>query len=253
MKISVLSSGSEGNCSIIQSGQESILIDAGISAKRLFERILSSGGDPSTVAALIISHDHDDHISSAGVVARKLKIPVFIHRENYLARSALFEKCEIRFIEGDFFAGGMKIVPFPISHDGTANYAYNIISGTKKITHLTDIGVITTLVRHRIKNSDLIVLESNHDMKMLHDGPYPWYLKQRIAGNTGHLSNDSAGALVAELADDDLKNIILAHLSKENNDPGLAYESMIRIKENFNMSFDLTVASQKYATEYIEV
>jgi phosphoribosyl 1,2-cyclic phosphodiesterase len=253
MKISVLSSGSDGNSSIIQSHGASILIDAGISAKRLLERMSSAGADPASVTGLIITHDHDDHISSAGTIARKLKIPVFIHRENYCAKTSLFDKCEIRFIENEFSIGDFTVIPFPISHDGTANYAFSILCGGKKISHLTDIGVITTIVRHRIKDSDLIVIESNHDLKMLHDGPYPWYLKQRIAGNRGHLSNESAGSLISELEPSVLKNVILAHLSKENNDPGLAYESMIRAKELNGMSFRLFVASQKSATEMIEV
>ena len=253
MKLSVLSSGSSGNSTLIYSSEGSILLDAGITGKKLYERLDSVSADARTIMAIVITHDHHDHTDGAGVIARKLKIPVYIHKENYLSSVEKFEKCEIRFIEDEFEIGEFRIIPFPISHDGTANYAYNILSGGKKISHITDIGVVTETVRYRIRNSDLVVLESNHDLKMLRDGPYPWYLKQRIAGNKGHLSNLSAGKLIEELECVKMKNLILAHMSKENNDPSLAFDSMIKIRETKGMDFNLHLAFQDKATEFIEV
>ncbi len=253
MKLSVLSSGSGGNSTIINSSEGSILIDAGITGKKLFERLESVSADAHTIMGIIITHDHHDHIDGAGVTARKLKIPIYIHRANFESLAEKLEKCEIIFIENEFKVGSFTIIPFPISHDGTANYAYNIISGGKKISHVTDIGVVTETVKFRIKDSDLLVLESNHDIKMLHEGPYPWYLKQRIAGNKGHLSNISAGNLISELRCTKMKNLVLAHLSKENNDPALAFDSMIRIREEHLMNFNLHLACQNNAMEFIEV
>jgi len=253
MKISVLSSGSGGNSTVIQSDSGSILIDAGLSAKKLLERLESVGADPCSITGLVITHDHIDHISGAGVTARKLKIPVYIHKENYETSAEKFEKCEIKFIEDQFNIGDFNIIPVPISHDGTANFAYTITSGGKKISHITDIGSVTGIVKHRILGSDLIVLESNHDDQMLKNGPYPWYLKQRIASNTGHLSNHSAGDLIKATGAVGLKNLILAHLSKENNDPFLALDAMTIVKEENNLLFNISVARQEKALEFIEV
>ncbi|OGE84066.1 MAG: hypothetical protein A2Y39_06455 [Candidatus Delongbacteria bacterium GWF2_40_14] len=253
MKLSVLSSGSGGNSTIINSSDGSILIDAGITGKKLFERLESVAADAKNIMGIIITHDHHDHIDGAGVIARKLKIPVYIHRANYESSAEKLDKCEIIFIENEFKVGSFTIIPFPISHDGTANYAYNIISEGKKISHVTDIGIVTETVKFRIRDSDLLVMESNHDLKMLQDGPYPWYLKQRIAGNKGHLSNLSAATLIVELGCSKMRNLILAHLSKENNDPALAYDSMIKTREENLMNFNLHLACQNNATEFIEV
>ncbi len=253
MKISVLSSGSGGNSTVIQSDSGSILIDAGLSAKRLLERLGSVGADAGSIMGLVITHDHIDHISGAGVTARKLKIPVYIHRENYETSADKFDKCEIKFIENQFNIGDFTIVPVPVSHDGTANFAYTVLAEGKKISHITDFGVVTGIVRHRILGSDLIVLESNHDAEMLKNGPYPWYLKQRISSNTGHLSNYSAGELIRETGAAGLKNLILAHLSKENNDPLLALDVMMKIREENCFSFNISVAKQDEALEFIEV
>ncbi|MFO7810133.1 MAG: MBL fold metallo-hydrolase [Candidatus Delongbacteria bacterium] len=253
MKVSVLSSGSGGNSTLIQSDKSAILIDAGISGKRIMERLDSLCADAASISGLVITHDHSDHINGAGVIARKLKIPIYIHKENLENVSHKFEKCEIRLISDRFSIEEFDILPFPISHDGTANYAYNIFSRGKKISHLTDIGIVTTLVRQRIADSDLMVLESNHDTEMLKNGPYPWYLKQRISGNRGHLSNISASGLIRDTVPKKLKNLILAHLSKENNDPSLAYDNMTRTKEDLRLDFKLHTAFQDAATELVEV
>ena len=253
MKVSVLSSGSGGNSTIIQTSEGSILIDAGLSARKLIDRMNSVEADISSIGALVITHDHIDHISGAGIIARKLKIPVYIHKENYLSSADKFDNCEIRFINEPFKIGILRITPIPISHDGTANYAYTVEGEGKKISHITDIGVVTEIVKYRILNSDLVVLESNHDLEMLKNGPYPWFLKQRITGNLGHLSNISAGNLIKETCGGYTRDLILAHLSAENNDPSLAYDEMVKIKESNCFEFDLHVAKQHEALEFIEV
>lgn len=253
MRIAVLSSGSRGNSTFIETPSGSILIDAGLSGKAVLERMDSVGADHRTIMAVIITHDHADHINGAGIIARKLKIPVYIHRENYLTSAHKFEKCEINFIEDDFKVGDILISPYSVSHDGTANFAYNIVYGGKKITHLTDLGKATTLVKQRIKGTDLFVLESNHDPKMLKEGPYPWYLKQRISGNKGHLSNEDAVNLIIEMENMSVRNLVLAHLSEENNDPSLALDYMTEAKEKSGFGFQIHVASQNKALEFIEV
>ncbi len=265
MKISVLSSGSKGNSSIILShkSNQSILIDQGISAKKLLERIDYIGADYKNLMGVVITHDHSDHIGGAGIISRKLKIPIYIHKENYYAKEDKFKNCEVFFIEdmgenknsadSDFFIGDFKITPFTIPHDGTRNYAYNVSIDDKKISHLTDLGMITTVVKQKIKGSDLIVLESNHDFEMLKNGPYPWYLKQRVKSRHGHLSNENACTLMKEHECSKLKKVILAHLSETNNDPVLAYDLMDKTNCEISRKFDLLVAKQHEALELIEV
>jgi len=195
MKLSVLSSGSKGNSSIITKGNSSILLDSGLSGTSILNRI-----------------------------------------------------DEIRADANDF-----KITPIPVSHDGTKNHAYNIEADGKKITHLTDLGMITNLVVNRIDESDLIVLESNHDVKMLMNGPYPWELKQRVKGRCGHLSNEDACNLISKMKTSNLKNVILAHLSEENNDEVLAHDFMVKKKEELCLDFKITIAKQNRPLEYIKI
>jgi len=253
LRIAVLSSGSKGNSSFIESDNQAILIDAGLSAKRLLNKMDEIGADYKNLNGIIVTHDHSDHIKGVGILARKLKIPVFIHEDNYNVKSELFANCEIKFIRSEFEFGKFKITPIPVTHDGTANYSYNICADNKIISHLTDLGKATSLVIERTKNCDLFLLESNHDPYMLKEGPYPWHLKQRISGIRGHLSNADAGKLLLSSDRSRLKNIILAHLSEENNDPTLALDSMLcTIGEN-NLDIRVQVASQTQPLEFIEV
>lgn len=253
MKVTVLSSGSKGNSTLIETKTDSLLIDAGLSCKRLLQRIEDAGRDYTSIRGIVITHDHSDHIKGAGITARKLNIPVYIHQQNYNNKIDLFNKCDIRIIKNKFSIGSMKIEPFRISHDGTENYAYNIYSGNKKISHLTDTGTATTLIRQKVKGCNLFVVESNHDPEMLKNGPYPWYLKQRVSGKKGHLSNADACNLVKDTFHDDLKHVILAHLSQENNDPLLAREEMEKIMAEENMNFMLHVGSQDKIVKTIEI
>ena len=253
MRIAVLSSGSKGNSSFIESGDQAILIDAGMSAKKLLSRMDEVGADHRNINGIVVTHDHSDHIKGVGILARKLRIPVYIHEANYEVKSDLFEKCEIRFIEREFQIGGFIITPIPVSHDGTANYSYNIAAEGKKISHLTDLGKATSLVKERTKDCDLFLLESNHDPIMLKEGPYPWFLKQRISGIKGHLSNADANNLLLSADRSKLKNVILAHLSEENNDPTLAYESMLLTVEQNKLDINVHVAHQHKPLEFIEI
>lgn len=253
MKISLLSSGSKGNSSLIENDELGILIDAGLSGKKALERIVAVNGNTEKIAAIIITHDHSDHIKGAGILARKLKIPIYIHEKNYHNSNHLFDKCQIFYIDKPFRIGSFCITPIPISHDGTENFAYNIVCGDKKISHITDLGVVTNLVRAKIQDTDLLLIESNHDPKMLKEGPYPWNLKQRIKGKQGHLSNKDACDLVMNIAHPKLKNVILAHLSDENNDPKIAFEMMNKIKIENNLKFELFVGRQDKALPFIEV
>lgn len=253
MRIAVLSSGSKGNSSFIESNNQAILIDAGLSAKRLLSRMDDVGADFKNLNGIVVTHDHSDHIKGAGILARKLKIPIYIHEDNYKVKLDLFNNCEMRFITNEFELGSFLITPIPVSHDGTANYSYNIQAEGKKISHLTDLGKATSLVQERTKDCDLFLLESNHDPMMLKEGPYPWYLKQRISGSRGHLSNADASNLLLSADRTNLKNIILAHLSDENNDPRLALDTMLCTVSENNLDINVQVAVQTQALEFIEL
>ncbi|MBN2789817.1 MAG: MBL fold metallo-hydrolase [Candidatus Delongbacteria bacterium] len=253
MKIAVLSSGSKGNSSFIESNDQAVLIDAGLSTKRLLMKMDEVGADHKIIAGIIVTHDHSDHIKGVGTLARKLKIPVYIHEENYRMKADIFTNCQIKFIEKEFTIGNFTISPIPVSHDGTVNYSYNIQAEGKKISHLTDLGKATSLVRERTKDCDLFVLESNHDPVMLKEGPYPWYLKQRISGIKGHLSNSDASDLIISGQRTNLKNIILAHLSEENNDPVLAYENMVCSITEKDLDINVHIALQNKPLEFIEI
>ena len=178
--VSVLSSGSKGNATLFEYRDQLLLIDNGLSGKELFSRMDQVGKRTDNLSGIVITHDHSDHVKGAGILARKLKIPIYIHEKNYLNKQQLFDKCEIKLIENNFSIGYFNLQPFEIPHDGTANYAYNILAGEKKASIVTDLGFATTLVRQKITGCDLLILESNHDPKMLHDGSYPWDLKQQI-------------------------------------------------------------------------
>lgn len=254
MQITVLSSGSKGNSSLIRFSDGAVLLDAGLSGTRLLDRIHCTGTSEKDIRAIVITHDHSDHIKGAGIMARKLRIPVYIHEMNYIKTKRLFDNCETRFISGDFNIDNLTIEPFPISHDGTVTYAYNFLENGKKLSHVTDLGVPTMLVQEKIKDSDLIVMESNHDPEMLRNGKYPWYLKQRIASRQGHLSNRDACKLIWNLKTEKLKHVILAHLSEENNDPQIALDLMQRTRDmSTEMSYKITVASQSEPTTLLDV
>ncbi|MBN1968393.1 MAG: MBL fold metallo-hydrolase [Candidatus Delongbacteria bacterium] len=244
MDLTNLASGSKGNCSLIDGGEGLILIDAGISGKKIFERIDESGKNPVDLQGLLITHDHRDHISGAGIVSRKLKIPIYTSRIVYEQNKEIFDKCEVKVFEEKFYLAGILVTPIPVSHDGSDNHSFIFEKNDFKIGHVTDLGIVTSLVRERLRGCNILLIESNHDPKMLINGPYPWYLKQRIAGKKGHLANKDTSDLIDQIYFPELKHVILAHLSEENNDPVLAYDNMDKMRSEKGFEFTIHVAKQ---------
>ena len=255
MRVSVLSSGSKGNSTLIESSDSSLLIDSGLSAKQLKIRICKVGGVIEKIKGILITHDHTDHVSGAGVIARNLKIPVYIHKGNYENKKHIFKNCEIHIIkESEFVIGDLNIEAIEVSHDGTVNHGYSIINNGRRISQITDLGIVTTLIIEKIQKSNLLILESNHDPEMLFDGPYPWELKQRVTSRFGHLSNQAACDVLKRINSNEfLHTVILAHLSEENNNPKLAYDMMYDNRDELGFHFDLLVAKQHEPLEFIEV
>ncbi len=200
---------------------QSILVDAGLSGIETQKRLLAVGVAPENLTAIIITHEHSDHVKGAGVLSRRFDIPVYITPKTFQACSGLGKIQDIRFFDcgKPFQIDPICITPFSISHDATDPVGMTLEYNGHKIGVATDLGIATNLVKDHLKNSSLLYLESNHDLEMLLNGPYPWHLKQRIKSRTGHLSNEDAMHLVKELKTDRLKHVILAHLSEENNCP----------------------------------
>ncbi len=227
MKISILASGSSGNCIYLGSDDTSILIDIGISAKRTQENLIKIGISPENLDAIIITHEHTDHIKGLSVFTRRWHTPVYMTEATYseVAYRVLPKKIpKVNYITcGESFnIGDLELLPFNTPHDAIDPCGYIINNDGLSVGIATDLGQMTHLVRERLRGCSALILEANHDLDMLLNGIYPWYLKQRVKGRNGHLSNEAMGDALKELAHKDLQAVFLAHISKENNNPKLA-------------------------------
>ena len=227
-EVHVLASGSDGTCTIIQFDDEAIMIDAGISCRRIMGLMEKEGIDKKAVKALLVTHEHTDHISGAGVVSRKFDIPVLCNKATFdVSELGNVAYSEIRTM-GSFCIGSMNITPLPTSHNAVEPNAFFVEAEDRKALVATDTGKLTFQVEHALKQADVAVIESNYDRKMLAEGPYPLYLKKLIASDVGHLSNvDCAGAIKRTMRDN--RQIFLAHLSKTNNAPDIARETVAEV------------------------
>ncbi|MCX7772952.1 MAG: MBL fold metallo-hydrolase [Clostridia bacterium] len=231
IKVCSLFSGSSGNCIYVSGSEAAVLIDAGVSGKRIEAALASIGESFDKIAGIFVTHEHSDHISGAGILARRHKIPIYANSETWDAMRPFMGKLQpdaIKEIEvGEIITlGDIEIRPFPIPHDAVCPVGYNLFIDGKKLTIATDIGHMSRELLVHLEKSDMILLESNHDIEMLKTGSYPWPLKQRILSDHGHLCNEMAGKVVAYLAEMGTKRFLLGHLSQENNFPELAYQTV---------------------------
>ena len=226
IETAVLSSGSKGNSTYIRAGKYSVLIDAGLSGKGLEQRMDALDLDPEELDALLITHEHKDHIKGIGILSRRYDLPIYANDGTWGAAEAELGKIKPknrRVFTKDFIIGNLKFSPYTISHDASQPVGYICQIDGKKIVLATDTGVMNQDIINKIKGADFFVLESNHDLEMLMTGKYPYFLKNRIKGREGHLSNDDAAALLPGLLKDNFPTVVLAHLSEENNNPRVAY------------------------------
>jgi phosphoribosyl 1,2-cyclic phosphodiesterase len=231
IKVCSLFSGSSGNCIFVSYNETSVLIDAGVSGKRIEEALKGIGESFDTIKGIFITHEHSDHINGAGIIARRYKIPIYANPVTWKAMRPFIGKILPEYIRQidvgeDFLLGDIGIRSFPIPHDAACPVGYNLFIEGKKLTIATDIGHMSSELMANLEKSDMVLLESNHDIEMLRTGRYPWPLKQRILGDNGHLCNDMAGKVVANLAENGTKTFLLGHLSQENNFPELAYKTV---------------------------
>lgn len=260
-----IASGSSGNCTYTGSEKTALLIDAGISARQIEKGLGSIGRSPADLAGILVTHEHSDHIKGLGVLSRRYGIPIYatagtirgIQSCSTLGQidEGLFH--EIR-VDQDFTVGDLTVHSFEIPHDANQPCAYRMSDGRKTTAVITDLGVFSDYIVENLQGVDVLLMEANHDVRMLQAGPYPYYLKQRILGTHGHLSNENAGRLLCRILHDDLKYIFLGHLSKENNYDALAYETVcmeVTMGENpYQASdFPIEVARRNEVTRFVTV
>ncbi len=234
MRVCTLASGSSGNSVYVEGGGTSVLIDAGLSGKAITGALDTIGVNASELDAILVTHEHTDHIKGVGVMARKFDLNVFATEntwEEIMPAIGKVSECNRMTLEAGraLEIGGLQIEHFATSHDAVDSVGYCLYSEGVKIGVATDTGCLTNTARSCLEEADLLVFEANHDLHMLKAGSYPWYLKQRILGNRGHLSNIAAGNCLSSLVGGNTKAVILAHLSKENNLPELAYSTVAEV------------------------
>jgi phosphoribosyl 1,2-cyclic phosphodiesterase len=221
MKFCSLASGSKGNCLFLETGGVRLLIDAGLSLKEITTRLVNSQIEPASIHAVLVTHEHIDHIRSAGSFARRYKVPVLTSYATRQAAEHFLQKVELLEFETgySFTFRNIMVDPFPISHDCCDPVGFVIESHEGRAGTATDLGIVTRLVREKLRGCRALNLESNHDPEMLLNGPYPWALKQRIQSRHGHLSNQDSLELLHDLAHGCLDVLVMAHLSEVNNHP----------------------------------
>lgn len=228
-----VASGSSGNCICLGSDQCHVMIDAGISGKRIEEGMNTYDYTTSDMDGVLITHEHSDHIQGLGVIARKYGLPIYATKgtADAILQSSSVGKIDpslFHVIEAGktFFIGNLEIYPMSISHDAADPVAYLVSDGRHRVGVVTDLGYYDADIVSHMEGLDALLLEANHDIHMLQVGAYPYPLKQRILGERGHLSNETSGQLLGQILHDGMQHILLGHLSKENNYDGLAYETV---------------------------
>ena len=263
MKFCSLYSGSSGNSIFIASENAKILIDAGLPGKKIDEALKSIGEDPRELDGIFVTHEHSDHIKGIGVLSRKYDIPIYSNADTWTEMEGLIGKIKehnIRIMDrrSTMSIKDLDVISYNIPHDAVAPVGYTVHCNGKRASVTTDFGIYTEEIRDNIKDSEVILLESNHDINMLKFGPYPYNLKRRILSEVGHLSNEDCGkALVDLIKYKSNRRVILGHLSGTNNHPDLALETVNGVLRENNIiqkqDIDLTMANRHCPSELIVV
>jgi phosphoribosyl 1,2-cyclic phosphodiesterase len=230
VQLTILGSGSSGNCAYLETAETRLLIDAGFSGRQIRQRLAGIGRAPESVQGILITHEHSDHVSGLVGLAAKLQIPIYCNRQTREAFEAQLQiKVDARlFVTGDSFAiGDVTVDTFSVPHDAYDPVGFLLRTNAGNFGFLTDLGHVTKLAVERIRAANVLLLEANHDVKMLQDDPRrPWSLKQRILSRHGHLSNDGAADVVEQIMSDHLHRLYLGHLSRDCNTPDLAMQAV---------------------------
>jgi phosphoribosyl 1,2-cyclic phosphodiesterase len=260
LKFCSLYSGSSGNSLYVESKGSKILIDAGTSCKKICDGLASINSSIEKIDAILVTHEHSDHVQSLGMISRKYNIPVYANLETWEQIKNQKDKISaenIRVFENDkdFFLNDLTIHPFSTPHDAANPCGFNIHNGKRKLSIATDLGHMDNKLLSELEESSFILLESNYDPEILKVSKYPFRLKTRIAGPNGHLSNETAGKTISTLMKKNLKQVMLGHLSKENNFPELAYQTVLNELNDskLDIPFHLSVAGRDTVDEILEI
>lgn len=256
MRFCALSSGSSGNCTLIETGEHRLLIDIGLSAKAIEQLLKEKQIEPGSITAVFVTHEHTDHTAGVGVWARRYKVPIMATAGTWKGMRKTIGnipgELEFEIVSGKGYRmSDLRIEAIPTSHDANDPCAYTVESGGRKVSVITDTGFVTdNMVRHLL-DSDLAILESNHDIDMLLKGPYPYPLKRRIRGDKGHLSNEDCGLTLAYVRERNPRaTFLLGHLSEENNRPELARDTVRRIVDEAGRTVgDIELTSRGRSTD----
>ena len=256
LRLSVLGSGSKGNSVYVATRRVNMLIDAGLSARETERRLAEIGASARNLDVILVTHEHIDHVRGLGTLSRRYKLPAYLNRGTFAnlhnSVGSLTEKVE--FATGrSFSVEDLIIHPFAISHDAADPVGFTLENGSVKIGLCTDLGAATQLVRRRLRDCKALILEANHDVHMLNNGPYPWPIKQRIRSRSGHLSNEQSGKVLTQVFSEGLKQVVLAHVSETNNCPGMVLSTFINVlPRDMREHLRLVLASQQDPLDPIE-
>jgi phosphoribosyl 1,2-cyclic phosphodiesterase len=252
MEICVLASGSSGNSVFIETKEASVLIDAGISQREITKKLDNIGKDITNLDAIFLTHEHTDHIK--GLLRLSKQVPVYLNRKTYDALPFRITNINVFQNNSDFYFKDIDLLPIATSHDAADPCGFRLQAEDKIFGVFTDLGKPSEMIKKVTREADSLVLETNHDVDMLINGPYPYHLKQRILGDKGHLSNIDAGILVKENAAEKLKTVFLAHLSKNNNTQDLAFDTFNSlVNQNKSCRIKSILTSQEESTEMIKI
>ena len=231
LQFSILASGSSGNCTYIESNSTRLLVDAGLSGKKIEGLFNKIDRQISDIDAILITHEHSDHIHGLGVLARRYHIPIYANRKTWQAMDPMIGKVDhsLRYefeLNTMMTIGDIDIISYPVSHDAVQPQFYAFQKSNKQFVMLTDTGYVSDRLRDQLRNASAYLIESNHELEMLRSGRYPWPLKQRILGDKGHLSNVDGALVMTDMIGDLTKSIYLGHLSRDNNTKEIAMNAM---------------------------
>lgn len=251
-----LFSGSSGNCTYVSSENTKILVDAGVSCLKISNALAELNVSLDEIDAILITHEHVDHTKGLTTITKKHHIPIYTSAKTWKMMESLKipQTYQLTFNPNNAFKiGDFDIFPFSIPHDAADPCGFNLSSGGKKVTIATDMGYVDNSILSYMEKSDILLLESNYDVETLKCSPYPFFLKQRISGNNGHLSNEMASKAICHLCQNGVNNVILGHLSKENNFPELAYQTVLNELTQNNISCNLSVANRDKNDDMLEL
>lgn len=254
MKACVLASGSKGNATYVASNTTQILVDLGTSSLYVEKHLREININPEEIDAIVISHTHADHINGLKVFIKKYNPVLFLTQKMYEDLKLIFPISNYQIIEGNFNIGDINVNVIKTSHDASDSNGYIFENNDKSVVYVTDTGYINIKNHKKLQNKSIYIFESNHDIKMLMEGKYPYHLKQRVVGDRGHLSNKDSSYYLSKFIGNNTKTVILVHLSKENNQPDLALNMLKNTLKESKIDFDhILISSQDERTELVEV